>query len=60
MSTYSLLTIKEVAKLLKLNILTVYEFVRSRQLAAIRLGRNYRISRADLQEFIKEHRIPNK
>jgi excisionase family DNA binding protein len=57
MHTYSLLTIKEVANLLKLNTLTVYEYVRTGQLQAVKLGRNYRIDYSDLNKFIKEHRV---
>lgn len=57
MHTYSLLTIKEVAQLLKLNTLTVYEYVRNGQLPALKLGRNYRVDYSDLISFIKEHRV---
>ena len=57
MSKYDLLTIKEVAELLKLNTLTVYEYVRKGELTAIKLGRNYRIVNTDFDEFITAHRL---
>jgi excisionase family DNA binding protein len=57
MHTYSLLTIKEVADLLKLNTLTVYEYVRDGHLQAVKLGRSYRVDYSDLIKFIKAHRV---
>ena len=50
------LTIKEVASLLKLNSLTVYEYVREGKLKAIRFGRTYRIDTLSLKDFIDAHR----
>lgn len=57
MSRMKLLTPKEVAEFLKLNILTVYEYMRSGRILAIKLGRNYRILDSDLKDFIKNHRL---
>lgn len=57
MSRMKLLTPKEVAEFLKLNILTVYEYMRSGKILAIKLGRNYRILDSDLKDFIKNHRL---
>ncbi|MCL5439038.1 MAG: helix-turn-helix domain-containing protein [Patescibacteria group bacterium] len=54
--TISLLTPKEVAELLKLNILTVYAYIRKGKLNAIRFGRSYRISNEDLNEFIESNK----
>lgn len=54
------LTAKEVAKLLKLNILTIYEYLRTGNLQAVRFGRNYRIEESELNKFIKEHRVKTK
>lgn len=50
------LTVTEVANLLKLNVLTVYSYIRKNQLAAIKFGRYYRIDAQDLEDFIKIHR----
>ncbi len=55
-----LLTVKEVATILKLNTLTVYAYIRKRQLPAVKFGRNYRIESKDLAKFIKEHHLSPK
>lgn len=60
MPTIKLFTAKEVAKVLKLNILTIYEYMRSGQILAIKFGKNYRVLDSDLKDFIKNHRISQK
>ncbi|MFC1625801.1 helix-turn-helix domain-containing protein [Patescibacteria group bacterium] len=51
-----LLTPKEVAERLQLNLLTVYKYIRTKKLPAIILGRNYRISKEDLDMFISSNK----
>lgn len=58
--TKVLLTAQEVANMLKLNVLTVYEYIRRAKLQAVKLGRNYRIEEKDLEKFIKEHKVKSK
>lgn len=53
--TEQLLTVQDVAKVLRLNPLTVYGYIRTGKLRAAKLGRYYRISHIDLQEFIQQH-----
>ncbi len=53
-------TLAEVADRLKVNYRTVYRWVRSGDLSAIQFGREYRVTEADLQAFIEEHRTPRK
>lgn len=55
--TRRFLTAKEVASTLKLNILTVYEYIRNGKLRAIKFGRSYRVEEKDLDKFIKEHQV---
>lgn len=50
------LTPAEVAKELQLDVLTIYKYIRNMELAAIKLGRNYRIRREDLDKFIRSNR----
>ncbi|RJQ35849.1 DNA-binding protein [Candidatus Microgenomates bacterium] len=50
------LTAQDVSKLLKLNILTVYGYIRNNKLNAIRFGRNYRIAKEDLDKFIESNK----
>lgn len=52
----ALLTAREVANLLKLNILTVYEYIRKGRLKAVKLGRNYRVEEKDLDKFIESNK----
>jgi excisionase family DNA binding protein len=51
-----LLTVKETADVLKLNVLTVYDYIRSGRLNAVKLGRYYRIEQKDLMAFIESHK----
>ena len=46
------MTPKQVAEFLRLDTETVYRLIRRKQLAAARIGRTYRISREDLDEFL--------
>jgi excisionase family DNA binding protein len=52
----ALLTVEEVAQLLKVHENTVRIWLRSSQLAGIRLGREWRITRADLDRFLADRR----
>ena len=45
----------EVASLFKLNILTVYEYIKSKKLTAIRFGRKYRIPGENLEKFMEKN-----
>ena len=51
-----LLTTTEVANILKLNNITIYSYIKSGTLEAIKIGRNYRIEKSELDKFIKNHR----
>lgn len=51
-----LLTIKDVADICVVNTKTVRRWIQSRQLVAIRLGRQWRIARKDLERFISDNR----
>ncbi len=51
MMTPPLYTIERVAELLNLHVKTVRAYVRSGRLKATRIGKQYRITRADLEAF---------
>jgi excisionase family DNA binding protein len=55
----NLLTPEQVAGILQVHILTIYSYIREGKLDAIRLGRNYRITPQDLEQFIEANRIKN-
>ena len=50
------LTPSEVAKELKLNLLTIYKYIRNKKLLAIKFGRKYRITKEDLDKFINSNK----
>jgi excisionase family DNA binding protein len=58
-SNSNLLTPEQVAGILQLHILTIYGYIREGKLDAIRLGRSYRITPHDLEQFIESNRINN-
>ncbi len=51
------MTPQEVANLLKLNVMTVYEYIRNGALKAIKFGRSYRILSKDFDKFIESRRV---
>jgi excisionase family DNA binding protein len=55
----NLLTPEQVAGILQVHILTIYGYIREGKLDAIRLGRSYRITHQDLEQFIESNRINN-
>jgi excisionase family DNA binding protein len=53
----NLLTTEQVAALLQINVLTVYNYIRQGKLSAVRFGRNYRIVPEDLEHWIENNRV---
>lgn len=51
MST-QLLTAAEVADQLRVSTMTIYRLIRSGELPAVRVGRNYRVPVADLERYL--------
>lgn len=49
-----LLTVGEVATLMRVSNMTVYRLIKAGQLSAIRVGKNYRIRRADVERYLSE------
>jgi excisionase family DNA binding protein len=48
------LTVGEVAKHLRVSNMTVYRLVNSGQLAAVRVGRGYRIRTDDVRKYLEQ------
>jgi len=46
-------TIDEVADMLKVAYLTVYRWIRADKLKAVKAGKQYRISKVELDKFLK-------
>ena len=45
-------TIDEVAELLKVSKMTLYRYIKSKKLPAIKLWKEYRVTASDLQSFL--------
>ncbi len=50
-------TVTEVAKYLRLSPLTLYGYIRSGKLNAVKFGRYYRIEEKALNDFISKHEV---
>lgn len=49
-------TIEEVAKMLKVAYLTVYRWIQAGRLVALKAGKQYRIRKEDLDNFLKGYK----
>lgn len=56
MSGDELLTVEEVAKELRINAKTVRQYITSGELIAILVGKGYKVSRDDLEDFKRRRR----
>lgn len=52
-----LLTVGEVAALMRVSNMTVYRLIKSGQMAAIRVGKNYRLRRSDVERYLNERAV---
>ena len=52
-----LLTVGEVAAVMRVSNMTVYRLIKSGQLAAIRVGKNYRLRRRDVERYLSERAV---
>lgn len=57
MAINELLTVKEVAGLLKTSRAQIRKIIQNGELSAVKVGREYRIPRACLREFIEQNLI---
>jgi excisionase family DNA binding protein len=48
-----LLTANEVADQLRVSTMTIYRLIRRGELAAVRVGRNYRVRAGDLEAYLQ-------
>ncbi len=52
-----LLTVGEVAATMRVSNMTVYRMIKSGQLPAIRVGKNYRIRESDVDRYLAERSV---
>jgi|WetSurMetagenome_2_1015567.scaffolds.fasta_scaffold00638_7 excisionase family DNA binding protein len=55
-NTSKLLTPEQVADILQIHVLTVYNYIRKGKFEAVRLGRTYRIDPEDLERFVQSNK----
>ena len=53
----NLLTVKEVAQILKVSPATVYEYIHNNSMKAVKFARDFRVEKKELELFINNHRI---
>lgn len=52
-----LLTVGEVASVMRVSNMTVYRLIKSGHLGAIRVGKNYRIRESDVNRYLSERAV---
>ncbi|MBA2311860.1 MAG: helix-turn-helix domain-containing protein [Actinobacteria bacterium] len=52
-----LLTVGEVAQRMRVSNMTVYRLIKSGQLAAIRVGKNYRLRDKDVERYLADRAV---
>jgi excisionase family DNA binding protein len=52
-----LLTVAEVAAAMRVSNMTVYRLIKGGELAAIRVGKNYRIRERDVQRYLSDRSV---
>ena len=52
-----LLTVGEVADVMRVSNMTVYRLIKAGQLGAIRVGKNYRIRRNDVERYLSQRTV---
>ncbi len=56
MSSSEFLTLNETADMLRLSQLTIWRYIKSGKLPAYKIGRDWRIKRTELEQFIESKR----
>lgn len=52
-----LLTVGEVASVMRVSNMTVYRLIKNGQLGAIRVGKNYRIRESDVNTYLSDRAV---
>lgn len=47
-------TAKELAKLLSVNVMTIYRYIKAKRLKAYKIGKEFRIERMEFDRFMKK------
>ena len=52
-----LLTVAEVSAAMRVSNMTIYRLIKSGQLAAVRVGKNYRIRESDVDRYLQDRTV---
>ena len=52
MEKHEFLTAEEVAEMLKVNIMTIYRYIKAGKIRAFKLGKNFRIEKKEFDRFL--------
>ena len=52
-----LLTVVEVAGMMRVSNMTVYRLIKSGQLPALKVGKNYRLRPSDIEQYLQERSV---
>lgn len=55
LSSSRFLTVQEVADLMRVSSMTVYRLIKAGDLAAVRVGRSFRVREADVDSYLASH-----
>ncbi|MFA6428196.1 MAG: helix-turn-helix domain-containing protein [Candidatus Buchananbacteria bacterium] len=50
-------TAEELATKLKLNVMTIYRYIKAGKLKALKIGKEYRINRAEFAKFLNKSKL---
>ena len=50
-------TATEIAKLLSVNVMTIYRYIKAKRLAAYKFGKEFRIDRAEFEKFMHKSKF---
>ena len=45
---------EELAEILQVNIMTIYRYINAKKIEAYKIGREYRVDKAEFQSFLKK------
>jgi putative molybdopterin biosynthesis protein len=54
MEKHEFLTAEEVAEMLKVNIMTIYRYIKADKIKAHKIGKNFRIEKSEFEAFLKK------
>lgn len=52
-----LFTVAEVAEIMRVSNMTIYRLIKSGQLQALKVGKNYRIRASDVEQYLSERAV---